>query len=190
MSQHLGLTDDNRVDHIVGYIDPPGMVGPPAPPPPDTDQYTYVQWDEPVMLASSTPTQVLKWVDGAPVWIEMAPLDELKARKNTAINQWRAAANQSTFPYAGRLIACDPLSRSDIDGVANHISLFGTFPPDFPMAWKALDNTYVPLPDIDAFKAMYQAMAAQGSANFDRSQALKRALGSATDAAEVAAIAW
>lgn len=74
----------------------------------------------------------------------LAPdLATLKAIKNTEINTWRAAANLSTFPHAGKHIACDELSRSDIDGVANHIGLFGEFPAGFPGAWKATDNTVI-----------------------------------------------
>jgi hypothetical protein len=114
----------------------------------------------------------------------------LKATKNEQINAWRAAANLSTFPYNGKEIACDSLSRSDIDGVANNIGLSGGFPEGFPMAWKATDNTYIQLADVDAFKAMYAAMTAQGTVNFNHAQALKAELASATTAEEVAAIVW
>jgi hypothetical protein len=114
----------------------------------------------------------------------------IKAAKNVQINVWRASANLSTFPYNGKLIACDALSRSDIDGVANHIALFGTFPEGFPGAWKATDNTFIPMTDIDAFKEMYAAMTAQGTANFSYSQELKAALATATTQEEIAAIVW
>jgi hypothetical protein len=154
------------------------------------DGIVFYPWQGPLSLSDAkTPTSVLEWHD-APVWVEKAPLDELKARKNAEINQWRAAANQSTFLFAGKLISCDALSRSDIDAVANHIGLFDDFPDGFPMAWKTADNEYVPLPDVAAFKAMYRAMTAQGTTNFDRSETLKRAVGNSTNAAEVAAIAW
>lgn len=117
-------------------------------------------------------------------------LPALRAAKNEQINQWRAAANSSTFPYSGKEIACDSLSRSDIDGVANNIALSGGFPQDFPMAWKATDNTYIELADVDAFKAMYAAMTAQGTANFKHAQELKAQLASSTTAEEIAAIVW
>jgi len=113
-----------------------------------------------------------------------------KAAKNTQINLWRAEANQSTFPYQGKLIACDQLSRSDIDGVANSISLNGSFPTGFPNAWRCTDNSYIPLKTVAAFKAMYSAMTAQGSDNFAKAQALKTALAAATAQSEVDAIAW
>lgn len=114
----------------------------------------------------------------------------LQATKNLEINAWRAAANLSTFPHAGKLIACDELSRSDIDGVANHIALFGTFPTGFPGGWKAVDNTVIPLPNVNAFRAMYASMTAQGTENFNHSQSLKAALALATTPEEVAAIEW
>ncbi|WP_413672255.1 DUF4376 domain-containing protein [Massilia cellulosiltytica] len=117
-------------------------------------------------------------------------LVEMKAAKNAAINAWRATANQTTFPHAGKLIACDALSRSDIDGVANNIALFGVFPDGFPGAWKAVDNTMIPLADVDAFRSMYASMTAQGTENFNHAQALKAQLAAASTPEEVAAIEW
>lgn len=117
-------------------------------------------------------------------------LAELRAAKNEAINSWRAAANQSVFSHAEKKIACDQLSRSDIDGVANHISLFGTFPDGFPGGWKATDNTMIPLLDIDSFRALYASMTAQGTANFNHAQDLKAALAAATTPDEIEAITW
>lgn len=138
----------------------------------------------------SSDTCKMVWDGAAVTWVETASLDDLKARKNAEINDWRALANRSTFPHGGKLIACDALSRSDIDAVANHIGLFGAFPQGFPMAWKTTDNTYLPLPDVDAFKALYASMTEQGTANFDRSQDLKAELGNVSSAAEIAAIVW
>lgn len=127
--------------------------------------------------------------------VELAPLSQpsiadLKAAKNEKINSWRAAANLSTFPHAGKEIACDALSRSDIDGVANNIALSGGFPTEFPMAWKAVDNTFIQLADVNAFKAMYASMTTQGTENFKHAQALKAQLASAQTQADIDAIAW
>lgn len=113
-----------------------------------------------------------------------------KAAKNTQINQWRATANQTAFTHAGKLIACDALSRSDIDAVANSIALTGAFPAGFPGAWKAVDNTYIMLPNVDAFKAMHASMTAQGNINFGHSQELKAALAAATTVEQLTAIVW
>lgn len=142
----------------------------------DGAAWTYV--DEPE--AEQEPTEPPK------------SLAELKAEKNEEINRARLVANQSTFPHAGKTVECDQLSRSDIDGVANHIALFGSFPPDFPGFWKAYDNSLIPMPSIDDFKAMYQSMTAQGTANFNHAQALKAQLyDPSTDTPEkIAAITW
>ena len=82
-----------------------------------------------------------------------AILSTLKTAKNLQINEWRATANQTYFTHMGKQVACDELSRSDIDAVAGSISLSGVFPAGFPGAWKAMDNSYIMLPDVAAFKA-------------------------------------
>jgi len=115
---------------------------------------------------------------------------EAKAAKNAEINGWRANANQTTFPHGGKLVACDALSRSDIDAVANSVALTGAFPVGFPGAWKATDNSYIMLPNVDAFKAMHASMTAQGTINFVHSQSLKAALAAATTLEQVNAIVW
>lgn len=115
---------------------------------------------------------------------------DVRAEKNAQIDTWRADANFSTFPHAGKQIACDALSRSDIDGVANHIALFGAFPDGWPGGWKATDKTMLPLADVDAFRAMYASMTTQGTENFNHSQELKARLASAATPEEIAAIEW
>ena len=122
--------------------------------------------------------------------LQASGLAQQKAAKNDQINAWRAAANLSTFPHSGKHIACDELSRSDIDGVANNIALFGEFPDGFPGGWKATDNSVIPLPNVDAFRAMYASMTAQGTENFNHSQTLKVQLAAASTPEEVAAIQW
>lgn len=119
-----------------------------------------------------------------------AQLVAVKAAKNLQITLWRAAENQSYFTYAGKQIACDALSRSDIDAVANSIALTGGFPAGFPNAWKAMDNSYVAIPDVDTFKALHAAMTDQGTVNFGRSQTLKAALAAATTVEQIDAIVW
>lgn len=126
--------------------------------------------------------------------VELIPividLDALKRVKNVQINQWRADANLTSFVHLGKQIACDALSRSDIEGVAGNISLMGSFPAGFPNAWKAMDNTYIQLPTVAAFKDMYASMTAQGTTNFARSLQLKTMLSSAQSVQEIDAIKW
>lgn len=120
----------------------------------------------------------------------VVPLATLKAAKNAEINAARLAANFSTFMHAGKVIACDQLSRSDIDGTNGFVSLYGSMPPGWPGGWKAVDNSYVPIVGVTGWKAFYGSMFAAGNANFAKAQALKAQLDAATTAEEVAAIAW
>lgn len=116
--------------------------------------------------------------------------DELKSAKNTEINLARAAANTSTFDHGGKTFSCDQLSRGDIDGVNGEVALTGALPQGFPGAWKAVDNTFLPIADVAAWTAFYRAMVAQGAANFMHAQQLKTQLAAAATAEEVAAIVW
>jgi len=144
-------------------------------------------------------SRIAEWKDGETVYRDMteeefalcAPnIDTMRIEKNAEIDQWRAEANASAFPHGGKLVACDPLSRSDLDGVAHHIALFAAFPEGFPGGWKATDKTMLPLADADAFRAMYASMTAQGAENFNHSQELKARLSAASTPEEIAAIAW
>lgn len=119
--------------------------------------------------------------------VDLAPL---KAAKNEEINAARLAANFSTFEHAGKRIACDQLSRSDIDGTNGYVALHGSLPAGWPGGWKAVDNSYVVIGDVDAWKAFYGSMFAAGNANFARTQALKVMLANAGTPEEIEAINW
>lgn len=128
--------------------------------------------------------QLQQWVDGR-------PLEVVKAAKNAAINAARLRANQSHFTFAGRQIAADPLSRSDIDATHGTVLMLQALPPGWPGAWKAMDNTFVTIPDVATWGAFYGAMVAAGMQNFAHSQALKAQLEAATTHEEVEAVpAW
>jgi hypothetical protein len=128
--------------------------------------------------------------DGAVRWDDPRTLDEIKAAKNAEINAARLSANMTSFPYAGKGIACDTLSRSDIDGTNGYVTLNGALPPGWGGAWKAIDNTYVPIATVDDWKAFYAAMVSAGTANFNHAQDLKTQLAAATTPEQVAAIVW
>lgn len=121
---------------------------------------------------------------------EPAPpsLADLKAAKNAAINAARLKANQSHFTFAGKQIAVDALSRSDIDAAHGAWLMAGGPPPGWPGGWKAIENSIIPIPDLPTWGAFYGAMVAQGTANFAHAQALKAQLAAATTAEEVAAV--
>jgi len=113
-----------------------------------------------------------------------------KEAKNAEINAARLAANTSTFAHAGKVFACDQLSRSDIDGTNGFVTLYGALPPGWPGGWKAVDNTYLPINDVAAWKDFYTSMFAAGAANFAKAQTLKASLGAATTLAQVRGIVW
>lgn len=128
--------------------------------------------------------------DGTTFIRPQSDISALKAEKNEEINAARLAANRSTFSFAGKLIACDELSRSDIDGVNGYVAITGELPPNWPGAWKAVDNTYVPISTVVVWRSFYSAMVAAGNAHFAKSQALKEALAAATTEAQIRAISW
>lgn len=146
-----------------------------------------------ICFAESTYAE-LGWQDYTPP--TYAPtLDEAKTAKRAEIDAARHAANTAHFDYNGVRISCDALSRSDIDGVADHISLHGALPADFPGAWKGRDPvtgavSWLPILSIEDFKVMHAAMVAEGTANFARSEARKAAIAAALTVAEVQAVVW
>ena len=109
-------------------------------------------------------------------WEDPRTLSDLKAAKNAAINAARLKANQSHFTFAGKQIAVDPLSRSDIDAAHGMIVALQAMPPGWPGGWKAMDNTICAIPDLQTWLAFYGAMVLQWTANFNHAQALKAQL--------------
>lgn len=126
-------------------------------------------------------------------WEDPRTLDDLKAEKNDAIDRARAIANGTTFTFQGRAIAVDALSKADIMG-AHGDWLTGQAPAGWPGGWKSKDKgpagepLYVAIPDLATWLEFYRAMVAQGTANFNHSQALKAQLAAAQTPAEVAAV--
>lgn len=134
-----------------------------------------------------------EFTDGA--WAQSAAraaarLVDLKTAKNAEINADRLTANRSTFVHAGKVFACDELSRSDIDGTNGYVALYGALPLGWVGGWKTVANDYHPIADVTEWKAFYTSMFAAGAANFAKAQALKAALTDATTAEQVAAIVW
>lgn len=83
----------------IGRPDPEGFVGPIDTPPEYPDAFDLIPYQGRLPLEQQpTPTAVLQWVDDAPVWIELATLDELKARKSAVISQVCADAITAGFP--------------------------------------------------------------------------------------------
>ncbi len=137
------------------------------------------------VLVEMTPEEIADFEAARAV-----PLETLKASKNEEINAARLAANFSRFAHAGKFFACDQLSRSDIDGTNGYVAINGALPPGWPGGWKAIDNTYTVIADVDAWKAFYASMFAAGNANFAHAQVLKAQLAAASTPEDVAAIQW
>ena len=120
----------------------------------------------------------------------VATLAELKEKKKAEITEARAKASQGDFTYEGKLISCDALSRSDIDGTNGYVVSHNEFPGGWPGAWKAVDNSYIALTSVEDWKSFYSAMVTQGVANFIKSQTLKAQVDACTTKAQVSAINW
>lgn len=136
------------------------------------------------------PTAHHTWDWQSKAWLDPRTLADLKRAKALEINQARERANFTTFPHAGKLIVCDTLSRSDIDGTNGYVALHGALPPGWPGGWKALDNSYTPIADVAGWKAFYDSMYLQGQANFAQSQQLKSQLADASTPEQIALITW
>lgn len=142
--------------------------------------------------------------DGLPGWFNpSAPLEELDAHlavlrdyKHKQINKWREEANFTYFIYQGKRIACDRLSRSDIDGTNGEIvgTAVITGTPAMPLGWvggwKTMDNSYVPITTPEQWKAFYSAMFNCGSMNFAKSQYLKHIVDTSSNLQMVLDLNW
>lgn len=151
-----------------------------------------IEWagDSTVLSMQPSATAVLKWSGASPEWVEVAGLAELKERKAAEINAARLSANQSYFDFAGKQIACDEVSMLDIQCANAEIALTREMPDAWPGAWKALDNTYAPVPDIDAWTVFIKAMVSRGVAHFAHAQLRKAELDAATTPEQIAEIYW
>lgn len=155
-----------------------------------TDPLEIVAYTETELAARAAMEAGWLWQMPERVAVDARDLEASKAQKNAEINQKRLAANKSSFLFAGKSIACDELSMIDIQAMNGMILLINGLPPGFNNQWKAMDNTYVAIPDKAAWITFYGAMVATGQANFDHAQDLKDALAEATTTAEVDAITW
>lgn len=160
------LTPPPAYDHLVDDVQPAAPV------------FSQGQWHQQWEVVALAPS------------IAAGNLAIAKDAKNLEIDEARASANQTFFVYGGKQISCNSLSRSDIDAINGSVALNGTMPPNWPGAWKAIDKSFVLIPDVATWKAFYAAMVDQGMANFAHSQALKTQLAAATTAAQIAAVTW
>ena len=128
--------------------------------------------------------------DGMEIKVYQFDINAAKLAKNAQINNWRDGANSSSFTYMGEKISIDEASRYAFLGIAGGISMTGELSSGFPMKWKTLDNSYLDLPDVNAFKDLFSALIDASTANFNQSEVLKAELIAATKKEEVDAIVW
>lgn len=145
-----------------------------------------------LLAAQALGKHIVGDANGLPILQDPPPptLADLKANKNADINAARAAANTGSFEHGGKVFSCDALSRGDIDGVNGFVAITGALPPGFPTAWKAIDNSYLSIPDVAAWTAFYGSMISAGALNFAHAQELKATLAAAQTPEAVAAITW
>lgn len=140
--------------------------------------------------AGRRDSEAAYWRDGGVEWVEGLSLEQIRDQKNAEINATRESINSTSFTFKGKAIRCRPLDRSDIDGTNGYIALFGTFPDGWAGGWKCADNTYVPIANLEDWKAFYKSMVDTGNANFLYAQQLKNRLALAATHEEIAAIKW
>lgn len=140
----------------------------------------YANWmpyDEELIEALLLPTKVFN-------------LTEAKAEKSKELANARLRANLTSFTYNGKNYSASQTAQNDLNAIANYASLFNALPSAFPNAWVALDGAVIAIPDVAAFKALYSAMVAQGSANFIKMQTLLYQAIQATTQASLDAVTW
>jgi len=123
-------------------------------------------------------------------WVDARKIEDVKLAKIQYINEQRLLANQTSFTFNGKEVATDPLSRSDIDGVNGEVALTNQLPVTFPNVWKAMDNTYINIPDVATWTSFYKTMVSRGTENFIHAQELKLAVEQASTIQEVENITW
>lgn len=117
-------------------------------------------------------------------------LNEARVDINQRINEWREAANFSYFIFRGKRIACDRLSRSDIDGTGLYVATNGKLPDIWLGGWKAIDNTYVQITTVQDWNEFLATMYDQGQENFQHAQALKYLITQSTDVDFIRNLTW
>jgi len=139
------------------------------------------------------PEKGLSWhADPVPL-PEPPTLESVRDAKIAEINAARLAANQSFFMHQGKQVACDTLSRGDIDAVNGIVALTGGLPPGWIGGWKAIDNSIIVISSQPEWVMFYAAMVQQGTTHFTKAQGLKAQLEAAYlagDRAAMEAIAW
>lgn len=100
-------------------------------------------------------------------------VEEYADYKRKVINDWRNSANYSHFLFNDKKISSDSASLDIINGINGELVVTGSLPASFSMSWKAIDNSFVSIPDVSTWKALYQTMVDHFINNFNHSEVLK-----------------
>ena len=150
----------------------------------------YVEIPMDIVIPTSTNSASrLYYIDGEFIYTDDRSINDAKIHKNNYINESKILANQS-FTYSGKQIQADESSWKEIVGTHGWITATQSMPPGFPMQWKALDNTYVPITTVAEWLQFYGAALQRGVINFQRAQELKQQLAAATTLEEIDNISW
>jgi hypothetical protein len=117
-------------------------------------------------------------------------LDSLRARKTSEINAAWIRADSTEFTYADEQFRAGPDDVLRLNSINGYISLMNEMPPDWIGVWKTMADTFIALPDVEAWKPFFTAFVMKGVTNYLAAQDLKARLAAATTADEIAAINW
>jgi hypothetical protein len=162
----------------------------PAPRLPFVEGCTHVELSAPFVRDHPSPTAVPYAESGSVVWVEAAPLDELKERQKQLINLAHELANKTSFMFQGKEIQANDHSMRQIEITNSGVLRRGTMRPGWLGAWKTLDNSYVAIPDVATWNQFLDAIEQTGTQNFDKAQQLKAAIDAAQTIEEISAIVW
>lgn len=123
-------------------------------------------------------------------WQNLINVNRFKVTYVQGLDAQRRAANQSSFTFAGKQIACDANSRSDIQDVTQTVQLTGSLPASMNNVWPATDGTTVAVPDVATWKQLVLAMFALAPANQAKFLALVAQVKAAANVTQVRAVVW
>lgn len=188
MKQYLMVREGDDFVAGTAFLDNPDH-GPIKPQQPAQAGFYYVPYDG-EFTRQGRDHCTATW-DGRDVVWEV-DLGKLKEARNAQINAWKLEANSSYFEFKGKKFAYREADRIEIQAINNVVLLTGAMPsnPDWPAAWKADDNTWLPLPDVAAWTEFNLAIAVRGTTHFKYAQQLKLQLSNATSPEEVEAVRW
>lgn len=179
-----------EIEYGVGRSDKADFAGPIVAPPSE-DGFDLFAWQGVIPFGKApTTTCKLRWDGAKPSWLETASIEEQRLSKGEEINAAWIKADASAFMYDGNQFRAGHDDIVRLNSINGYISLFNEMPPDWVGVWKTMDNTFIAMPDIAAWKPFYCAFVMKGVTNYMVAQSLKASIASAMTAEEIAAIHW